>query len=56
VLDLAFEDRDGWTVLDFKTDRELGTAKEQYCRQVQIYAAALNQAMGTAAKGIILRL
>ena len=56
VLDLAFEDQDGWTVLDFKTDRELGTAEEQYRRQVRIYAAAVNRATGTPAKGVIVRL
>ena len=56
VLDLAFEDQDGWTVLDFKTDRELSTAEEQYRRQVRIYAAAVNRATGRPAKGVIVRL
>jgi ATP-dependent helicase/nuclease subunit A len=56
VLDLAFEDGDGWTVLDFKTDRELGEAVEHYRRQVALYARGLAAATGRTARGLLVRL
>jgi ATP-dependent exoDNAse (exonuclease V) beta subunit len=34
VLDLAFEDADGWTVVDFKTDAEIGAELSRYRPQV----------------------
>ena len=56
VVDLAFEDEGGWTVVDFKTDQELGTSLEAYVRQVQIYAAAIARATGRPATGVLLRI
>jgi ATP-dependent exoDNAse (exonuclease V) beta subunit len=56
IVDLAFE-RDGvWTVVDFKTDVELGDARDTYLRQVRIYADAISRATGLPAKGILLRI
>jgi ATP-dependent helicase/nuclease subunit A len=55
ILDLAFEDGDGWTIIDFKTDRELGAAENQYRRQVVLYAAALERATGKRAKAVLIR-
>ena len=56
TVDLAFEDDTGYTVVDFKTDRELGGALERYRRQVQIYAAAIAAATGAPARGVLLRI
>jgi ATP-dependent exoDNAse (exonuclease V) beta subunit len=57
VVDLAFEDESGWIVVDYKTDRELrGAGVEQYRRQVALYAEAIAEATGTAARPILVRL
>ncbi len=55
VVDLAFEDADGWTVLDFKTDAELETRADAYKRQVAIYASAIASATGRPAKAILVQ-
>jgi len=41
VLDLAFEDDDGWTVIDFKTDAELAVVLPRYRRQIGLYASVI---------------
>ena len=50
VVDLAFlEDRaafSGWTVVDFKTDREFATSSDHYTAQVTAYSAAIEAATG----------
>jgi len=56
VLDLAFQDGDGWTILDFKTDRELGAEEQHYRRQVGLYAAALSRVTGKPTRGLLVRL
>jgi ATP-dependent helicase/nuclease subunit A len=47
VVDCCFEDGDGMTVVDFKSDRvkagEESTAAQQYRPQVEVYARALEQ-------------
>ena len=54
--DLAFEADDGWVVVDFKTDGELGEARrEMYRRQVALYAEAITHATGRPARGVLLR-
>jgi ATP-dependent exoDNAse (exonuclease V) beta subunit len=56
VVDLAFEDDSGWTIVDYKTDRELAAAgEERYRRQVALYAAAVSQATGKPATGVLVR-
>ena len=56
VVDLAFEERGGWIVVDYKTDREIAVAgEERYRRQLALYAAAVAQATGSQAAGILLR-
>ncbi len=55
VVDAAFADADGWTVIDFKTDRELGARLADYRRQVDLYARAIAQATGRPARGVLLR-
>jgi ATP-dependent exoDNAse (exonuclease V) beta subunit len=54
-LDLAFEDGDGWMVVDFKTDAEMDAGLDSYRRQVALYARALSAATGRAARGTVLR-
>jgi ATP-dependent exoDNAse (exonuclease V) beta subunit len=54
VLDLAFEEKDAWTVVDFKTDRELKTELQRYDRQIGFYVAAVSRATGKTASGFLL--
>jgi ATP-dependent helicase/nuclease subunit A len=55
VVDLAFEDAGAWTVVDYKTDRDLLPLDEaQYRRQVALYASAIAQATGQPAAGVLL--
>ncbi len=55
VLDLAFEDEGGWTIVDFKTNMERA-ALEQYRRQVGLYAAAVARATSRGARGVLILL
>jgi ATP-dependent helicase/nuclease subunit A len=56
VLDLAFEDDEGWTVVDFKTAGELGGALARYRRQITIYASVVARVTGRPAAAILMRL
>jgi ATP-dependent exoDNAse (exonuclease V) beta subunit len=57
VVDLAFEENGEWTVIDYKTDREIAAAGEdQYRRQVALYATAIARATGAPASGVLLRI
>jgi len=56
VLDLAFEDADGWTVVDFKTDTEIAAALATYRRQVALYASVIEKATGRPAIGVLMQL
>ena len=56
VVDLAFEEAGEWTVVDYKTDRELAASGEdRYRRQVALYASAIAQATGQPAHGVLIR-
>ena len=45
IVDLAFEQDGAWTVVDYKTDREIAAlGEERYRRQVALYASAIAQA------------
>jgi ATP-dependent helicase/nuclease subunit A len=55
VLDLAFEDDHGWTILDFKTTGQAAVMLERYRRQVAMYAWLVRQATGRDARPILLR-
>ena len=56
VVDLAFEERGEWTVVDYKTDREIAASGEdRYRRQVAFYAYAIGQATGRPARGVLVR-
>jgi len=58
VIDLAFRDETadftGWTVVDFKTDRELEESSDRYVAQVSVYAQAVGAATSTPTRGILL--
>ncbi len=53
VVDLAFEEQGVWTVVDYKTDRELAIGEAEYRRQVSFYASAIAQATGQPAKAVL---
>jgi ATP-dependent exoDNAse (exonuclease V) beta subunit len=56
VVDLAFEEAGEWTVVDYKTDREIAaTGEDRYRRQVALYASAIAQATGLAAHAVLMR-
>jgi ATP-dependent exoDNAse (exonuclease V) beta subunit len=58
VLDLAFrEEVDGrgqWTIVDFKTDAELGARHAIYEEQLRLYVRAVEAASGEPARGVLL--
>jgi ATP-dependent helicase/nuclease subunit A len=58
VVDLAFQEEEaifvGWTIIDFKTDRELGTSSERYVVRVRMYAEAIAMATASPARGVVL--
>ena len=54
VVDLAFEERGEWTVVDYKTDREIAAdGEERYKRQVAFYARAIAEATGQAGAWVL---
>ncbi|MAF39834.1 MAG: hypothetical protein CL696_13315 [Chloroflexi bacterium] len=58
-IDLLFEDSDGLTVVDYKTDaleagEELQQGKERYALQVGAYAMAVQQATGKPVRRVVL--
>jgi ATP-dependent helicase/nuclease subunit A len=55
VADIAFQEDGAWTVIDFKTDRELERKIEVYRRQVGLYAEAIALATGQPCKAILMR-
>ena len=55
VVDLAFREDGAWTVVDFKTDKELETALDVYRRQVGLYADMIATATGEPATAILMR-
>jgi ATP-dependent helicase/nuclease subunit A len=58
VIDLAFQEEEstfaGWTVVDFKTDREFDRSSERYVEQVRMYAEAVAAATATLVRGFML--
>jgi ATP-dependent helicase/nuclease subunit A len=55
VVDLAFEQAEGWTVIDFKTDEEFRGNEPAYRRQVGMYASAIQAANGTRVSALLMR-
>lgn len=56
VLDLAFEEDDGWTVVDFKTQAELAGPLARHRRQVAAYASVVARVTGRPARAVVMRL
>lgn len=58
VVDVAFRDADDapWTVVDFKTDVQIGARHEDYARQVALYARAIAEATGAGVEAVLLQL
>jgi ATP-dependent helicase/nuclease subunit A len=58
IADLAFETRlDGstrWTIVDFKTDRDLAPSLERYRAQLRLYLQGIREATGAETSGVIL--
>jgi ATP-dependent helicase/nuclease subunit A len=58
VVDLAFREErpefDGWTVVDFKTDREFESSQSQYAAQVGLYVEAIEKATTLPTRGVLL--
>ncbi|CAN5775356.1 hypothetical protein BH24ACI5_BH24ACI5_09420 [soil metagenome] len=55
VLDLAFDEDGGTTVVDFKTDHELSAGEARYRAQVQKYVDAVAVATGRTARGVLFK-
>jgi ATP-dependent exoDNAse (exonuclease V) beta subunit len=55
VLDLAFDEDAGTTVVDFKTDHELSAGEARYRAQVQKYVDAVAVATGRTARGVLFK-
>ena len=58
VVDVAFREDGAWTVVDYKTDRDLedvGGAIDVYRRQVALYAEMIARATGEPARAVLMR-
>jgi ATP-dependent exoDNAse (exonuclease V) beta subunit len=55
TIDLAYDDGQALTALDFKTDRELDADTDGYRRQLAIYCRALGALDGRPTRGILMR-
>jgi ATP-dependent helicase/nuclease subunit A len=55
IADITFQEDGVWTVIDFKTDRELEKKLEVYRRQIGLYAEAISSATGQPCKAILMR-
>ena len=56
VVDLAFEEADSWTVVDFKTDEQMRGQQGKYERQLRLYASAIQQSTGRPVAMVLMRL
>jgi hypothetical protein len=58
VADLAFEEQVGgqpcWTVVDFKTDVEIGGHLAKYRAQLEIYMRGIARSTGAETRGVLL--
>jgi ATP-dependent exoDNAse (exonuclease V) beta subunit len=55
VLDLAFDEADQTTVVDFKTDHELSSGEARYRAQLQKYVDAVAAATGRSVTGVLFK-
>lgn len=54
ACDLAFSDGEGLCVIDYKTDADISAHRDDYERQLRLYAAALARETGKPATGVLL--
>jgi ATP-dependent exoDNAse (exonuclease V) beta subunit len=54
VADLAFEEAQGWTVVDFKTDAEIAGRLDEYRAQLGLYVRGITASTGRPAIGVLL--
>jgi ATP-dependent helicase/nuclease subunit A len=54
VIDLAFEEKGIWHVVDFKTDAEIGISRKRYENQLRWYSAAVARLNGTPVQAHLL--
>jgi len=54
VIDLAFQEADAWTIVDFKSDADLEAHQAHYRRQLQWYCFALSRVTRQAVRGVLL--
>jgi ATP-dependent helicase/nuclease subunit A len=58
IVDLAFRDDTpdfaGWTVVDFKTDREFEDSSNRHIAQVRVYSKAVAAATNSPTRGVLL--
>ncbi len=55
VVDIAFLEAGAWTVIDFKTGRELDASLADYRSQVSLYVQAISRATGQPATGVLMK-
>ena len=55
VLDLAFDEGEVTTVVDFKTDHELSAGEVRYRAQLQKYVDAVATATARPARGVLFK-
>ena len=58
TVDVAFREDGAWTVVDYKTDREIGETgptAAAYRRQVALYAEMITRATGEPARAVLMR-
>jgi ATP-dependent exoDNAse (exonuclease V) beta subunit len=56
VIDLGFEQAEGWTIIDFKTDEEFRGNEPAYQRQLRMYASAIQAANGAPVSAVLMRI
>jgi hypothetical protein len=58
IVDLAFHESSsefsGWTVVDFKTEKDFDAASDQYVSQVRMYSEAVAAATLSPTRGVLL--
>jgi ATP-dependent exoDNAse (exonuclease V) beta subunit len=54
IVDLAFEEKDEWVVVDFKTDHDLERGRERYENQLAWYATAVSAATQQRSRAVLL--
>jgi ATP-dependent helicase/nuclease subunit A len=54
VADLAFEEAQGWTVVDFKTDADIAGRLDEYRAQLGLYVRGIRASTGRPVTGVLL--